>query len=76
MSFFTSKRERRLWLWTLAVMVAIYATLGPAWTLADALRERNLLEVSFALVLLLVVGAIAGRWVKRPPDSDQHQRSL
>ncbi len=67
MSLFTSDRERHLWLWTLAVMVAIYATLGPARTLADALRERNLLEVSFALVLLLVVGAIAASWVKRRP---------
>jgi hypothetical protein len=67
MSLFTSDRERRLWLWTLAVMVAIYSTLGPARTLVDALRERNLLRVSFALVLLLVVGAIARRWVKRRP---------
>ena len=67
MSLFTSDRERRLWLWTLAVMVAIYATLGPARTLADALRERNLLEVSFALVLLLLVGAIVASWVKRRP---------
>ena len=66
-SLFTSGRERRLWLWTLAVMVAIYSTLGPARTLADALRERNLLEVSFVLVLLLVVGAIAASWVKRRP---------
>lgn len=64
---FTSDRERRLWLWTLAVMVAIYSTLGPARTLADALREHNLLRVSFALVLLLVVVAIAASWVKRRP---------
>jgi hypothetical protein len=67
MSLFTSARERRLWLWTLAVMVAIYSTLGPARTLVDALRERNLLQVSFALVLLLLVVVIAGRWVRRRP---------
>jgi hypothetical protein len=67
MSLFTSARERRLWLWTLAVMVAIYSTLGPARTLVDALRERNLLQVSFALVVLLLVGAVAWRWVKRRP---------
>jgi hypothetical protein len=68
MSLFTSNRERRLWLWTLAVMVAIYATLGLARTLADALRERNLLRLSFPFVLLLVVGAIAWHWVKQRPD--------
>lgn len=68
MSLFTSDRERRLWLWTLVVMVAIYSTLGPARKLADTLREHNLLRVSFALVLLLVVGAIVWRWVQRRPD--------
>ncbi len=35
--------------------------------MAEALRERNLLRVSFGLVLLLVVGAIAASWVKRRP---------
>lgn len=67
MSLFTSERERRLWLWTLAVMVAIYSTLGPARTLVDALRERNLLRISFALVLLLVVAAVGRGLVKRRP---------
>ena len=41
MSLFTSDRERRLWLWTLAVVVAIYSTLGLAGTLAGALREQG-----------------------------------
>ncbi len=67
MSLFTSNRERRLWLWALAVMVAIYSTLGPARTLVDALRERNLLRLSFAVVVLLVVVAIVAQWVKRRP---------
>jgi hypothetical protein len=67
MSLFTSDRERRLWLWTLAAVVAIYSTLGPARMLVDELRERNLLRVSFALVLLLIVGAIAWRWVRSRP---------
>ena len=67
MSRFTSNRERSLWLWALAVVVAIYSTLGPAGTLAAALRERNLLRVSVALVLALVVGAIAVQWAKRRP---------
>ena len=67
-SLFTSRRERRLWLWTLAVLAAIYSTLGPARTLVDALRERNLLRVSFALVLILLVGGFAWRLVKRRPS--------
>ena len=58
MSLFTSDRERRLWFSALAVRVAIYSTLGLARTLVDALREENLLRVSFALVVLLVIGAI------------------
>lgn len=67
MSLFTSQRERRLWLWALAVMVAIYSTLGPARTLVDALHERNLLRLSFALVVVLLVGGIGWRWAKRRP---------
>ncbi len=56
MSLFSSRRERRLWLWTLAVVVAIYSTLGLAGTLAAALREYGLLDAStlglFAMFLL------------------------
>ena len=66
-SVFTSGRERRLWLWTLAALLAIYATLGPARTLADALRGRNLLQVSLALGGLLLVVALVAHWVKSRP---------
>ncbi|MDE2896782.1 MAG: VanZ family protein [Chloroflexota bacterium] len=56
MSLFSSPRERRLWLWTLAVVAAVYSTLGLAGTLAGALREYGLLDAStlglFALFLL------------------------
>lgn len=57
---FTSARERRLWLWVLATVVAIYATLGLARTLAGVLRDRNLLDKSFiaALGVLAVVVVI------------------
>jgi len=67
MSLFTSDRERRLWFWALAVVIAIYSTLGPAQVLAEALRERNLLRVSVAVVLLLAGATIAGRWAKGRP---------
>jgi predicted tellurium resistance membrane protein TerC len=67
MSLFTSDRERRLWLWTLAVMVAIYSTLALAGTLAGFLRERNLLEVLFVFGLLLMAGAVVGHSLYRRP---------
>ena len=67
MDLFTSDRERRLWFWVLFVLAWIYATLGPAYVLAAQLRQRNLLQKSFAFVLLLVVAVIAWRWVKQRP---------
>ena len=62
MALFSSARERRLWLWTLAVVMAIYSTLGLARTLAGALREHGLLGasfplVSFSLLAISLVGA-------------------
>ncbi|MCY3784768.1 MAG: VanZ family protein [Chloroflexi bacterium] len=54
MSFFASRRERRLWLWTLAVLVAIYATLGLAPVLAQVLHERGWLPAAVACGLVLV----------------------
>ena len=53
MALFSSARERRLWLWTLAVVMAIYSALGLARTLAGALREHGLLGASFPLVSFL-----------------------
>ena len=67
-SLFSSNRERRLWLWILAVMVAIYSTMSPAQEVAAALRERNLLRVSTAAFLLLVGVVIAVKWAKTRPD--------
>ena len=55
MSLFSSARERRLWLWTLAVVVAIYSTLGLARTLVEFLRERGLLDASLDITLVLFV---------------------
>jgi hypothetical protein len=67
MSLFTSGRERRLWFWALAVIVAIYTTLGLAGTLTKALREQGLLNASFFIGFLLVIAAIAGSgWKRRP----------
>ncbi len=67
MNLFTSNRERRLWLWTLGVVAAIYSTLGVAGTLAGALLERGLLDDSFMLGMLLVAGAVFTQRVKTRP---------
>ena len=70
MTLFSSRRERRLWLWVLAVMAAIYATLGLAQTLAETLRERGLLDVSIGLFLLcmfLVAATVLTQGLKVRP---------
>ena len=57
-SLFTSDRERRLWCWALAVVVAIYSTLGLAGTLAEVLRENNLMRAAF---FFLIYNALSER---------------
>ena len=68
---FSSDRERRLWLWTLVVVVAIYSTLGPAREVVGALRERNLLRVTVVVAVLLVVVPVVWRWARRRPGWDE-----
>ena len=58
---FTSARERRLWALTLAVVVAIYATLGLARTLSDELRNRDLLDNTFFFAFVVLVAAVVIR---------------
>ena len=59
MSFFTSKRERRLWLALLIVLTAIYATLGKTPAIVAALGagivESAAANLVFALLALLVL---------------------
>ena len=64
MSIFTSKREQRYWYLSLAVVIAIYSTLGLSGKLAALLRERNLLGASFGLGFLLIIVAIVGSGIK------------
>ena len=74
MALFSSKRERRLWLWTLAVVVAIYSTLGLAQSLVGALREHGLyyaaLDVTlvlFVLGMILVMATVITQGLKTRP---------
>ena len=59
MSFFSSKRERRLWIALVIVLAGIYATLGQAPAIVAALGERIVASAGtslfFALLALLVV---------------------
>lgn len=67
MSPFTSPRERRLWLWTLAVVAAIYSTLGLAGTLAGVLLDNRILGNLFVFCFFLVIAAGAAQWLKTRP---------
>jgi len=58
MSFFSSLRERWLWFWALAVLLAIYATLGSAPAMAAQLSDLDLLDEAFWLGLYLIPAAI------------------
>ena len=51
---FSSPRERRLWICTLAVVVAIYATLGLASTLVGILLERGVFDQVFVVAFFLI----------------------
>lgn len=69
MSLFTSKRERRLCFWTLAVVVVIYATLGLARTLAGALGDNESIGVGlFIPACLLVLATIVIQGLKTRPS--------
>ncbi len=67
-SMFTSRRERRLWAWALAVVVAIYSTLGLARTWAGMLRRRDLLDDAFLFSAFLIGAAIITLAVASRPN--------
>ncbi len=64
---FSSDRERRLWLWALALVVAIYSTLGLARSLAGVLRDRDIFDAAFVLGFFLITAAIIihAFWTRR-----------
>jgi VanZ family protein len=64
---FTSIEERRLWLWTLVVLAAIYVTMAPAPVLVQALRQRGLLGVVGVTILLSGGLAAAVYFARRRP---------
>ncbi len=61
---FTSDRERRLWQWTLAAIVAVFLTLAFAGSLEAYLRDRHMLDNTFFALFLVVIAAIFGSGLK------------
>ena len=68
---FTSDRERRLWTWTLAVVAAIYSTLGLARTLAAVLGDSGVGAGLFILCCLLVLAAVVTQGLKAWPGGPE-----
>lgn len=68
MGLFVSRRERRLWLWTVAVVVAIYSTLGLAGALAERLYAAGILDAALFFLGMLLVGVtvLIHGWSLRP----------
>ena len=65
---FSSARERRLWGWTLAVVAAIYSTLGLATILVGKLLERGLFDRIFVAAFLMIGAAILTQGLKTRPS--------
>ena len=68
---FTSKRERRLWWWALAVLTAIYSTAWLAGSLAQLLRGRDLLSAAFGTAFLVLITAVIGIALHRRPGTSE-----
>ncbi len=62
---FTSRRERRLWLWTLLTVGTIYSTLGLAGMLGGLLEDSGLDAVLFALGMLLVGATVVVQGLRK-----------
>ena len=53
-SLFSSPRERRLWMCTIAIVIAIYLTLGVASSFAGILYNQGLSAIVFLYFMLMV----------------------
>ena len=55
MTSFSSAREKRLWTWTLIVILAIYTSLGLELSMANILIEKGLITPFYIVGMLLIV---------------------
>lgn len=65
MLHFGSKRERRLWLATLALVAAIFSTLGLAQQLVSVIPESNVVSALFVVGLILVLASIGTQGIRQ-----------
>jgi len=68
MSLFVSKRERRLWYWTIAASVAIFSGIWLSGSLAEFLRDRGWLTTAFWIAMMLVMLSIIIYGIKTRPS--------
>ena len=67
---FTSKRERRLWTWALATLLAIYASAVFAGSLVEGISSDALTGIAFAAGLGLAIAAVAGLALTKRPRAE------
>ena len=65
---FTSPREKRLWLSALAVLLAIYATVGIAQPVGSWLSGRGLLEAAFLSGMVLTAATVLCLALQKKPS--------
>ncbi|NJN44678.1 MAG: hypothetical protein HC806_08155 [Anaerolineae bacterium] len=67
MFLFTSKREQRLWVWTLVVVAAIYSSLGLTATLTETLLEAGMFTNAFITAFFLMLIAVLTQGLRVRP---------
>ena len=67
MSLFTSNREKRLWIFVIILVTAIYSTLGLALKMAEFLQNHDLQAIFFLLGMFFVGTTIVTQGLKVQP---------
>ncbi len=62
---FTSKREKRLWIWVLVIVTAIYALIFIGRPLSAYLRDQGLLSFAFWVAIYLTLATVLWHGWKR-----------
>ena len=68
MNLFVSKRERRLWYWTIAATLAIFSGIWLSGSLAEFLRDRGWLTNAFWIAIILVMLSVLIYGIKTKPS--------
>jgi len=82
MTFFSSQRERRLWIWTASLVGAIYLTLPLASLLAEFLYNQGIAAILFVAGMFFVALTILTQGLKTRPAGNEigiwygHRRGL